>query len=1046
MSERSPDKEPELELINQLLASADGDSIPDSIISQLSPEELEEFRQAQECLALLQFAAPAIGAGAVADISTAKEDDSTDRGNSPSSLMTPVEVPKRLGRFEILRELGRGGFGIVLLGRDPGLDRLVALKIPRTESLLFSDSARRFDREARAAAVLGHPAIIPIFESGRIGPLTYIAFEFCDGKTLSEWLASRDGPVEPELAAKIVLRLADAVQHAHSKSVIHRDLKPANIMLAGLHEFEKSADNSRLIEALRITDFGLARMESDDESLTREGAVIGTPAYMAPEQAISDSSAGSPADIYSTGVILFELLTGKVPFTGRTNVEVINALTGTDAPSPRKINPDVPRDLSAICLKCLAKKPEQRYSSSRELCADLENFLEGRPVSAREATTYETAIRWCQRNPLLSGTLAALIAVLAISTAVMTYLWLNADDARRTAEFHETESGRRAEQSVRYSQRLRAAIDSLLTAIANEPALKSKDMEAFRAELLSSATGLYKELRADVPEDEQLLAEYLETMLSLANVLLRLDDHEAVTEICDEAIVTLDQSEIGNPVLKSRFLNVRAQSLSTTGNYAQSLASRQHAIQLQRDLVELHPELEAIKMNLAAELNKAALTALSNSDFVQCREFIGEAIEVLAPVSGADPLQWTATTAHFEVISTNSRLLTDTGQPQEGKQWALRALEMFEEVLGEVSHTDSATLNRLASLHFSIGVTGSVSGDYELAAHHYDSAIEVLKVLCDRHSDVGKYHQDLISKQYSRALIHYFEQEYEQALQLINENIERAETGAVNFPGRSRYFKIDLANTLNLKYGVYDAQDDYEGAKGALLDAIAVAESIIAAGEPGIKVETILGNFHANLGFLESKAGKTEEALLNNSNALEILLPIVARQPRGEALTFSLNACFGAMTACDILEDFEQALTYSEQYVELAPPNDPRAIKAKRAQVYWLASAEEYEDSLALIEELDDAGSGEHLFVLAKSAAKSIGCVETASLPPNVHEQIRRQFVDHCVDLLVRYLEQDQENRQPASAVFEDAAFDPIREDAAYVDLVNAHPDDSPLD
>ena len=333
----------------------------------ISDEQREEFRQAQECLDLLQFTFPTTD--------SLKDDndnarDSTIRVAADESafdfnrITTIDKAPGRIGKFRVEKEVGRGGFGIVLLAHDESLERKVALKIPRAETLSSEESCKRFQREAKAAGILSHPAIVPIYESGIIGPINYIAFAFCEGLSLDDWLKKQDGQIEPNLAAKIVAQLADAVSHAHRRGVIHRDLKPTNILIDSQ---ATNPSNDELIQAIRITDFGLATLNTDDQQLTAEGALVGTPAYMSPEQA-QGLNQNSPAnDIYALGVILFQLLTGNLPFTGKSNLAIIKAVVDDPAPSPATIRPQVSRDLAAICLKCLEKKASDRYETALEL-------------------------------------------------------------------------------------------------------------------------------------------------------------------------------------------------------------------------------------------------------------------------------------------------------------------------------------------------------------------------------------------------------------------------------------------------------------------------------------------------------------------------------------------------------------------------------------------------------------------------------------------------------------------------------------------------------
>ena len=275
-------------------------------------------------------------------------------------------APEKIGRFVIRERLGAGACGAVYRAQDPTLERDVALKVPHPEFQRDAQAVARFLREAKAAARLHHPHIVTVFEAGTDGETSYIASAFIKGRSLSE--ALDEGPIEPERAARIVADLADALQTAHENMIIHGDVKPANVLL--------DADDRPY-----LTDFGLVQLESASVDQTKVGSIMGTPAYLPPEQARGESDAASPAgDQYSLGVTLYELLCGEVPFAGPVELVIFHAMH-TPARPLRDAHPEIPAQLEAICLKALSKKPEERYASCRELAEDLARWLAGRPTS-----------------------------------------------------------------------------------------------------------------------------------------------------------------------------------------------------------------------------------------------------------------------------------------------------------------------------------------------------------------------------------------------------------------------------------------------------------------------------------------------------------------------------------------------------------------------------------------------------------------------------------------------------------------------------------------
>ena len=266
---------------------------------------------------------------------------------------------KRIGRFQIERELGRGGFSVVFLAYDPILHRHVALKIPRPEVLLTASVRPRFDREAQAVARLTHPHLVPLYEVGEAGLIAYIVSAYCPGPSLAAWLKARGKPVPPKTAAKVVIELAEAIQYAHSQCVLHRDIKPSNVLLEPVHGADVNAwDDSgdELPFVPKIIDFGLARVDDQITAETQTGMSMGTLGYMSPEQAAGHhDNIGTATDVYGLGTILFEMLTGRGLFAASSNAEILRRTIDDDPPRPSKLTRGISTDLEAICLKCLEK-------------------------------------------------------------------------------------------------------------------------------------------------------------------------------------------------------------------------------------------------------------------------------------------------------------------------------------------------------------------------------------------------------------------------------------------------------------------------------------------------------------------------------------------------------------------------------------------------------------------------------------------------------------------------------------------------------------------
>jgi hypothetical protein len=306
-----------------------------------------------------------------------------------------LEGPVCLDRFELRSELGVGSFGYVFLAWDPRLERLVALKVQRAGSFAAPEEVERFLREAKSAAQLKHPSIVSLYETRQTEDgVWFLVCEYIDGATLEERLKA--GALEAIVAAEIAAELGEAIAYAHENGVVHRDIKPSNVIIDGKGR-------------AHLMDFGLAKRDTGDITMTSDGRVLGTPAYMSPEQAAGSShQVDARTDIYSLGVVLYEMLTGERPFQGNRRMLLLQVLEDDPRP-PRRLKSSVPRDLEIICLKAMNKSPARRYASAREMAADLRRYQQGLHPLARPMGPLERTVRWCGRYPLAVSVLAAVI-------------------------------------------------------------------------------------------------------------------------------------------------------------------------------------------------------------------------------------------------------------------------------------------------------------------------------------------------------------------------------------------------------------------------------------------------------------------------------------------------------------------------------------------------------------------------------------------------------------------------------------------------------------
>src|SRR2546422_9481788 len=324
---------------------------------------------------------------------------SLENENDGAFAPTIARILKDFGDYELLEEIGRGGQGVVYRARQKSLNRIVALKVIGLAHWATEAHVKRFRLEAEAAASLNHPCIVPIYEVGERDGACYFSMGLVEGGQLDA-VAKRE-PISIRDAAELIAKLARTVSYAHEHGVLHRDIKPGNILLDTKGE-------------PHLTDFGLARLVETESTVTRTLEVLGTPSYMAPEQAAGKNTQLTGAtDVYGLGAVFYQLLTGHPPFAGGTTYETVRLLLNSEPRQPRQLNPKVDRDVSTICLKCLDKDPQCRYSSALALAEDLERWLKHEPIQARRTGIFTRGKKWLRRNPTSALLAASLVALAA---------------------------------------------------------------------------------------------------------------------------------------------------------------------------------------------------------------------------------------------------------------------------------------------------------------------------------------------------------------------------------------------------------------------------------------------------------------------------------------------------------------------------------------------------------------------------------------------------------------------------------------------------------
>lgn len=606
-------------------------------------------------------------------------------------------------RHDTAVPIGSGGMGEVFKAWDPDLERWIALKYLRSED---PEMAERLLREARAQARVEHPSVCQVYEVGEEGGRPFIAMQYVDGRPLND--AARDLPVEHQVL--LVRKVAEAVQAAHAQGLIHRDLKPANILVA-------ETEDGRLHPY--VLDFGIARQQ-DVAGLTVTGQIIGTPGYLSPEQARGEHrSVDRRSDVFSLGVILYELLGGTRPFEGDSSAELLVSLLVKDPTPLRRIAPRVPRDLATVVMTCLEADPDRRYPSARELADDLDRFLEGEPVRARPVSSAEKLWRTARRHKAATALVAtfALLAVGLAAALVGSWIKHTADLARErdVAVTRETEAREVADYLTSIFQVSDPNVSRGDTVTARElldrgaDRIRSSfpDQPLVRARLMHTIGTIHRQLGL-LDEAEQLLREALE----LRQTELGPDQLEVADDVAQLAIVLAEQGRYdeAEPLfrraaeLARRNLPPDDPRIATALNHLASLFGLQgrydESSQILREVVDVrirafgedHPSVAQSLARLAGNLGR-------QGRYEEAESAYRRAIAILEDAHGADHPIVAATLSNFASI------LDESGQTAEAESLLRRALEIKETVYGADHPAIADTLYNLANVSHRLGRT-----------------------------------------------------------------------------------------------------------------------------------------------------------------------------------------------------------------------------------------------------------------------------------------------------------------------------------------------------
>lgn len=875
------------------------------------PEHAREIRELFPALLLVEQAA-------ATDTSAARRSEThADAAGDPADdFLFPV--PRYIGRFEVRDVVGSGGFGVVFDAYDPELKRRVALKIPRPEAAVNTEFRRRFQREAEVAAALEHPHIVSIYEAGEAADsgVCYIASAFVEGVSLAEWLQQRPGPAEPDQAAELVAVLAEAIQHAHSRGVIHRDLKPANVLLSAVDGRSPVAQAAPDVDAKndgestqrppagnrpttdhgqlanpRIADFGLARIVDDGAAETRTNAILGTAAYMAPEQAAGDSrSVGTSADVYSLGAILYELLTGRPPFQRGTTLETLQAVRNEPPTAPRKVCPEVPRDLDAVCLKCLEKRPEDRYASAAELAADLRRYRSAEPVTARALSPRQRAVRWCARKPLQAALLGTLLVSIGAvgGTVVAANVTLNdknselratnreLDEANRNLKAANAELKRARDRAAGNFRKARAAANMLLGELVLGGAATSPHLPSIRGVLAGKVIEFHRAFVHDESGDPAVRRDSGRALAEIGIIEFRSKRFAAAERALKSAIQNLEDAPANNPdeALEVRMALANAclflaiielQSDRRDAGETHLAASEQHrqAIDIGgattvETRVLLADAFDSLRLGyqLLGRTNEAAEVCLAAEPLLK-------SLEEAAGDTGQAPYRVAAVSLHSGI------LLSRIGRLDEAEAPLLRARRIATRLV-ESAPDESGLHSLLATVHYSLGTRHRRAGrlDRSLAAHRL--ALEAFEALARKTPLSPIYRQQLGQQSARVAYVLRLKKDDDEARRFYQRAVKIAESLRREYPAFAAY-QFDLAvHTSGLAYAEFRLKNKQAAVKAAET-AIALLEPLATAKPGNALYRSQLGIAQGNLATFTASPGRIRENRALLERAIENL-------------------------------------------------------------------------------------------------------------------------------------------------------------------------------
>jgi tetratricopeptide (TPR) repeat protein/tRNA A-37 threonylcarbamoyl transferase component Bud32 len=788
--------------------------------------------------------------------------------------------------YQILSVLGRGGMGVVYKARHVRLNRLVALKMMLAGAHSSSEQCARFRSEAEAVARLQHPNIVQIYEIGEHDGRPFFSLELVEGGSLEKKLEGNPQP--PRLAAELVETLARAMHVAHRAGIIHRDLKPANILL----QLAEGGSVSNLQAAVpKVTDFGLAKSLDNQEGQTQTGAIMGTPSYMAPEQAAGKTrEIGPGVDIYALGSILYDLLTGRPPFRGETVMDTLNQVQCMEPLPPVRLQPTVPRDLETICLKCLQKEPGKRYASALELADDLRCFLANKPIKARPVGVTERILKWARRHP-------AAAALVVVSSAVLIGLGVGglvfarrerrrADEAlvlRGEAEESARQARQeksRAEDNFSYA---RAAVDEMLTRVSQGDLAHEPRMEKVRRDLLLKALHFYERFVQDKSDDPRVRWEMGRAQQRVGDIQELLGQHASAAKAYRSAEEILGQLAAEEPQ-QADYRQDLATTQNNLGIVLQAAGRREEAEEAYRQslankvqLAANFPAVPAYRRELASSYNNRGIFLQTRNQAGEAEIAYRQALALFEKLTSEFPENADYQQELARTCSNLGVLLQTIRQPQKAEAAYRQAVEALTNLAARFPKAPDYQKERGRAL-FNLGVLLQLNGQHARAEEAYRQAANIFVQLSKEFPSVPEYRHQLAVSYGNLGNLSQDLHHSREAEELWRQSQGLLEGLVSEVPGVPIY-RQELARSHNDLAGLLASASRASEAEEQWRRALAIQETLAREfpREPAYQQE--LARSHGNLGILMAQLNRLDQAEESFRKAIEVLQALGTQFP-----------------------------------------------------------------------------------------------------------------------------------------------------------------------